>query len=286
MKIYTDGLFEKGSTHSVCEDYVFHGSFPVPFVVLCDGCSGSKHSDVGARLLAHAVPKVLNLMNSEEAFDLSAEEFAISVFQQARIACLALGLSKSSLSATLLVALYEPKTNNMRVIMVGDGILAIKTKNDNSVDVLQVDFSEDYPAYPGYFADHSLLDEYKKTMTKVDQKISFNWLIGALPLDAKVVSHPYIYEIVLPATSLDWLMLSSDGIDTFIEKELPQRTQDLKKLVLPSFIGIKQSQGTFVKRRIGKMLRSELDEFTHEDDLSVVGMSVVLEAGDENYNRG
>jgi hypothetical protein len=44
-----------GKTHQVCEDYVMKGDKPFPYVILCDGCSSSRNTDVGARILANSM---------------------------------------------------------------------------------------------------------------------------------------------------------------------------------------------------------------------------------------
>lgn len=48
----SDSLFVIGSDHDICQDYVAHHNNGVKsYIVLADGCSGSKDSDVGARVL-------------------------------------------------------------------------------------------------------------------------------------------------------------------------------------------------------------------------------------------
>ena len=61
-----DSYFTNGKVNKVCQDYVIHGETPVPYVILCDGCSSSKFTDVGARILAHSAKEALNVLKPFE----------------------------------------------------------------------------------------------------------------------------------------------------------------------------------------------------------------------------
>jgi hypothetical protein len=51
--IQTDIFRRIGATHAVCEDYIIEGNKPFPFIILADGCSTAKNTDMGARILCH-----------------------------------------------------------------------------------------------------------------------------------------------------------------------------------------------------------------------------------------
>ena len=54
-----DWYFTIAKQHVVCEDYALTGWEPVPYTIVCDGCSSSEHTDVGARVLAWSAKKAL-----------------------------------------------------------------------------------------------------------------------------------------------------------------------------------------------------------------------------------
>lgn len=275
MKIFTDGLFKIGNTHNVCQDYVHHGQEFLPFCVVSDGCSGSKNSDIGSRILSHSFEQVMKLIGKEKIIDFPAKDLAAKV-QSFAYGCIAnLGVSEDALHATLLFAVVNQEENKLRVTMIGDGVLALKMKNSNEASVLKSDFSKDYPLYPSYLADKDLLEHYDLVNKKVGQEVTHQWISGEEPVDAKVNQDKYIYEIILPLDQVEWVMLASDGLDTFIESEIPNRPQSMEKLVIPNFKAIKTRQGEFVTRRINKMLYKEFSDFKHEDDLSVAGISII-----------
>lgn len=275
MKIYTDGLFKKGSTHTVCQDYVHHGQEFLPFCVVSDGCSGSKNSDIGSRILAHSFEQVMKLIGKDKIINYPARSLAARVQSYAYSNIANLGIAENSLYATLLFAVANQEDNELRVTIIGDGILALKLKNTNEAMVLKSDFSKDYPIYPGYFNNSELLNHFARINKEEEQEITHQWIVGKVPECAKVNNDEYIYEIVLPLDQVEWVMLASDGIETFVEEDFPNRAQNMEKLVIPYFKAIKARQGAFVTRRINKMLIKELSEFTHEDDLSVAGISII-----------
>ena len=56
MKWNADAFFSIGKTHMVCEDYARAGTQQngLPYALVCDGCSSSPDTDIGARLLGMA----------------------------------------------------------------------------------------------------------------------------------------------------------------------------------------------------------------------------------------
>jgi serine/threonine protein phosphatase PrpC len=275
MKIFTDGLFKIGSTHNVCEDYVHHGQEFLPFCVVSDGCSGSKNSDIGSRILAHSFEQVMKLIGKEKIINYPARKLAGRVQSYAYSNIANLGIPEDALHATLLFAVINPNEKKLRVTMIGDGVLALKMKDSNDSIVLKSDFSKDYPIYPGYFNNNELLKRYDLINEDEEQEVTHNWIVGKEPKNGKVSHDEYIYEIILPLDQVEWVMLASDGIDTFVEEEFPNRGQNTEKLVIPYFKDVKARQGAFVTRRINKMLGKELSDFKHEDDLSVAGISII-----------
>ena len=66
-----DSHFVKGSSHLVCQDYsssgfTFNG---IPYIIISDGCSTAKDSDVGARLLVRATEQAINTLSILDSLD-------------------------------------------------------------------------------------------------------------------------------------------------------------------------------------------------------------------------
>jgi hypothetical protein len=275
MKVFTDGLFKIGSTHKVCQDYVHHGQDFLPFAVVSDGCSGSNNSDIGSRILAHSFEQVMKLIGREKIITYPAKSLAARVQSYAYSNIANLGIDESSLHATLLFAVANEEQNKLRVTMIGDGVFAYKLKSSDQPAIVKSDFSHDYPVYPGYFNNNELMHEYERVNLEVGQEVTHTWIQGSQPEGYLPNKCKYIFNIVLPLDEIEWAMLSSDGIDTFVGEAFPNEAQNTKDLVLPYFSAIKARQGEFVTRRINKMLNKELSGFIHEDDLSVAGISFI-----------
>jgi len=57
MKLCTDHYRTGKSRHKSCEDYTLSGSDPMPYLIVCDGCSSSPQTDIGAMLAGCICPK-------------------------------------------------------------------------------------------------------------------------------------------------------------------------------------------------------------------------------------
>lgn len=275
MKFFTDGLFKIGSTHKVCQDYIHHGQDFLPFAVVSDGCSGSKNSDIGSRILAHSFEQVMKLIGKDKIINYPAKTLAARVQSYAYSNIANLGIDESSLHATLLFAVANEEENRLRVTMIGDGIFAYKLKSSDKPAIVQSTFSHDYPAYPGYFNNSALMHEFEKVNLEINQVISHDWIQGEKPEGYVPDKCKYIFDITLPLDQIKWVMLTSDGIETFVGEEFPNEEVNSNEVVLPYFSAIKARQGEFVTRRINKMLNKELKGLVHKDDLSVAGISII-----------
>lgn len=275
MKFFTDGLYRIGSTHKVCQDYVHHGQEFLPFAVVSDGCSGSKNSDIGSRILAHSLEQVMKLIGKDKVITYPAKSFAARVQSYAYSNIANLGIDESSLHATLLFTIANQEQNKLRVTMIGDGFLSYKLKNKDEAIIVKSDFSHDYPVYPGYFNNNELMHEYEKVNMEIGQRVTHEWIQGNKPDGYLPDKCKYIFNLILPLDQIEWITLTTDGIDTFVGKEIPNSAINTSEKVLPSLTSIKSRQGEFVTRRIHKMLTKELSDYKHEDDISIAGLSII-----------
>ena len=121
--ITSDCIFESAQMPSkVCQDYSICGDAPFPFLILSDGCSSSKDTDIGSRILTH-VAKSLILTLSDYY------NFGNVVISESEVLTKKLCLSSSCLDSTLIVAFI---TNDIcHIVMHGDGhIFTTNKKGD------------------------------------------------------------------------------------------------------------------------------------------------------------
>lgn len=274
MRFSVDSLFKIGSTHAVCQDYTLHGESILPYAVLSDGCSGAPHSDIGARLMCHAAPQVLRLMGEDQLFESNAKDIVLKAQGIASLGQVHMSLPSNALYATFLLAYASENRNAIRIIMAGDGFLMCK-KQGGEVSVLHANYDKDYPFYPAYLASMGHLAEYEKITEKAGQSVTHNWILGSAPVGSAQRKENHIFDITIPANEIEWVMLSSDGLETFTGRDDQSLPVGLVEDVIPLITNIKGLQGTFITRRLGKMLKKELSTHEHADDLSVAGISIL-----------
>jgi hypothetical protein len=139
VRLFADAWFSRGHSHRVCEDYALARAREADArAVLCDGCSGSPDTDVGARLLARA----------------ALAEHLHQLPTQAQ----ALGLPVESLDATL--AVIDADQAQIRVSLHGDGVLAVR-RVDGAIALWVVDYPANAPAYPAHQIEPARLEQWR-----------------------------------------------------------------------------------------------------------------------------
>lgn len=267
----TDCAFTKGYSHQVCQDYCTdfspHG---INQLVLCDGCSSSKMVDVGARLLAHTVA-------SHYEFDI--EHLKVEL----KKACNLLRFNDYSfMDATLMSAKYID--GNIKVNIYGDGYIILSYKN--YIEVFEITFIKGYPFYFSYLLDDNRLSSYDKLEDKNKSrsllyiKDSFNDINAVVKIAGSMLNNENnkSYSFNIKAEGIDYIMFSSDGLNSFIKKNktdtsVSNETIPLKE-VLKKLITFKNFKGQFVQRRLNAFKKecSELG-WDHYDDLSIAVMA-------------
>lgn len=61
-----DSFLRTATIKEICQDYILSGTDPFPYVIISDGCSSSKKSDVGARLLCYIARKYILTFSPEK----------------------------------------------------------------------------------------------------------------------------------------------------------------------------------------------------------------------------
>lgn len=274
-----DHDYQIGKDHSVCQDYALsgvHGDFA--YAIVCDGCSSSTDVDFGARVLALTARETLKI---NRGAPLGFEAFGKTTIRRAdTVSCIFPHLNPQFLDATLLVTWIQ--SGVMTAYLYGDGVFFHKTRN--SLRIVHVDFKvpmdgveRPAPAYLSYYLEDDKLEQYRRlggTRTVWDSLISRDaetneWAESGTdkatrPLDPLVVQAP-----VAPG---DIIAVTSDGINTFRN---PDDTQVDWRDVAEQFVGFKNFQGSFVRRRISAYLRQcHKNLVTHSDDISLAAIVV------------
>ena len=113
----TDSYYAIGKSHTVCQDVARHGGDRSPFIIVCDGCSGSPQTELGAAVLAQTIstllqPPILSAHRRVQAFGPPA------IFAAA-YSCDSLRVPRAALDATLMLAIQTD--THVQAAIWGDG---------------------------------------------------------------------------------------------------------------------------------------------------------------------
>jgi len=250
----TDTYFRIGSTHKICQDFALSNDrnrktgviVGDPFIIVSDGCSTAEHSDIGARLLALAAKRHIDMAIGDDSFVCATKAMA-------EVSCRTLGLSRDALSATLLVG----KATDVGIygLIYGDGVIAARNR-DGSLHFEEVRFVSGAPYYLRYelnpldkanyiekFGLKVELNRYKVDAKGVEKNTT------SFDLDPARPFFSYAYDIEHWKT----VALFSDGVSAF-EKTVKTGTSISKdhvdlEIIIPELMAFKNFAGEFLQRR-------------------------------------
>lgn len=268
--IQVDDFLTIGKSHKICEDYVVSGTDPIPHIIVSDGCSSSKGTDMGSRILCFLAKQYL-IQRKNYLNHLDSDMMGQWIINNAELTAKQLGLDRSSLDATLIVAIVIE--GRFEAHIFGDGAIISKSSFGN-YSIHEVSYTPNAPYYLSYLVDPSRDEQYhsmkvkkfiKKTTTCSPDSTSFEW----------AYDNPFNLSFGLEGWKS--IAVCSDGIESFLESNEPV---EIEKAIEP-FLAFKNTKGEFLKRRAGskKGAMNELKESGVEnfDDLS---MGVFLKVDD------
>lgn len=265
-----DAFFTIGHSHEVCQDYALAGETDdAIYAVLCDGCSSGKHTDLGARAIAHAA--VSKLSESARTFN-ELPHNAISALVMERASTIRnLGLPFSALLATLLVAYIQKRSLTGRILMFGDGVVAIHRAGVLKT-VFHVEYTDNAPFYPFYdthdIGADALTTLYPTNRRKM-RKIMFRD-DGTVETDVTTEGPMHEITTIWIDASETSVSLLSDGVEQF--RNADTSTRDWLEVVKEA-TAYKSTEGQFVRRRANAMLRKmRKDQGIHDDDFSIAAI--------------
>jgi len=306
-----DCVFRIGKNHTVCEDYAYASVNGFPHIIVSDGCSSSHDTDYGTRLLTSAVRTVLGFNGCATSVDFFKSAASIAMGDRVKLM-----LPHDVLDCTLMIAalrppeLFNPPANKpittwMEIAMLGDGVIAIKSR-DNQFVVYSIEYVTGYPAFASYLIDTSRHDVWERHMADgvnvpIDNVLIYVYyrstdgvwserLVGSeyskgMPEIARFVScisdSDHLLHVLsppFPKEETEFVALMSDGIRSFyhISQEDTVRKSIPLELtyVLDQLFTFKSYNGVFVQRRINKFLK-DMQQQGHEhfDDISLAVMS-------------
>ena len=262
LRSSADSFFFIGKSHTVCQDRALAGTDREgnPFAIVCDGCSSSPDTDIGAWMLARAA---FSYMATSGPTPIENSSITFQA-QQMQGAC---RLSQRALDATLLVAYTSP--TQLYVEAFGDGVVVAR-KRSGELEVREIEFPSGAPAYLNYRRDVNRLGEYLKLTNNAERYVKDQ---TGFALHQFGFGHSFFS---FHRRDYDMVAVLSDGATSFQRRNGSTFEHVPTLEVLPYLVGFKNYAGDFVTRRVRRFLTKEMLElgWHHDDDLSVASIYV------------
>ena len=259
----TDSYFTIGNSHKVCQDYCYHEQ---DLAIVSDGCSSSKDTDIGARLLVHTYK------NTKEARALS-DKFPITAIYKASTMSTLLGLEESCLDATLIS--LEFKNDVIASVLFGDGVRII-VNADDSVLYETFEFTDNKPQYLSYNLNPERLAQYYKEIGELQVKRTTVNLTTKETIVEEYktrsedkLGNSFSASNMKSNEPLKAAFIATDGLESFVRdgEALPLIE------VVRELTNIKSWRGPFVERKVKRMItKFKKLGYDHYDDIGVAGI--------------
>ena len=285
MKFHHDSYYCIGSEHvrrgTPCQDYAFTGvaNDETGYAIVSDGCSGSKNSDHGARLITHWFRNVLN--NCPEYFPDYFDDFkllegdGLSLIEDFKSCFGDADLPTSDcLDATLVGVIARPiKDKSGYIVMIGDGGCCIKYRN-GTVQAYMVHLTRQAPPYLSYHLQEDRKKNYKKGMK--EERISL-CSINVDTYGVTTYATGYIAEVVeAPGLYIPFYPEEVESVSVFTDGMFSFRSAQLSFVnALKQFIDVKTFAGEFVTRTcLGVLRNMQKENISHYDDFSMATLKI------------
>ena len=277
-----DSFMTIGNSHEVCEDYIYSSLGVDPYIILSDGCSSSKNTDVGARVLVHSARNILNRFIHRTGIPIEADVLGDMIAHEAEETIRKLGLNTSALDATLIIA-YRLK-DKIIINVFGDGNVILK-KKDGTTKIYNYQYAKNMPYYLSYYVDAARQNQYCKEMFEVDNSgkclVTARHLLSNDPekleeLNVTFEDFVKIPTFILPIEDYEMIGIASDGIESFGNPVNGLR-KDYREII-EELTAFKGTVGEVLKRRAKRAIKNYKKEgIEHYDDVSIGVMLI----GDE-----
>jgi hypothetical protein len=275
-----DSFYQIGATHHYCQDYALTGTSKqadreIEIAVVCDGCSGSPNTDIGARLLAHALVEYMpgfrssgGLRMTEDA-ERTLNETALRASHMFPYASID---RPNCLDATVVALINDSSEKVIRAWISGDGVIAFRNRKTREFDLLSVQFMMGAPAYASYSLHEGRRASYLAFSENGRRDVSFygsesgQWNTVSMEVGTK----PLAFEF--DKNDYDLALACSDGAESFQMRDTKDPVVVHK--VIDRLMDVKNPAGEFMIRRAKRFLTKECEEqgWIHTDDFSVAAI--------------
>lgn len=248
-----------GCDHIYNEDYVISGSEPIPYMIISDGCSSSKMSDIGARILVLSAKEAL-LEQLACGQIMNINNIGLSAVLKAKTLLKSIAAPQSSLDATLIIAFVI--NEQVHIIFYGDGSLFYTDKSGN-FNYVTINYSHNAPFYLNYHTDKVREKEYRDLSVSETKQVVIN----------EEVTEGNLFETAMFTFAIEQLsnlIISSDGIDSFSDAAGKEINAAVLAKELSQF---KNTSGVYVMRRLKRVVKIlSKQDIVNNDDMTMAAM--------------
>ena len=257
-----DSAFTIGTTHSICQDYAIAvNDGTTSYAIISDGCSTSKNTDIGARLLVQAAVQIISSEHKQavDTLPIAASRRALQWAQH-------IGLSLPSIDATLLIAYSDG--DDLIISASGDGVIVLETAA-GGMETFAISYPSGFPFYPAYSHQPERLGSWRSN--ECAHKEIQHFLNGS----SETNKSSFDTEVFrLKASDFKHATIISDGVYSFYRAQETQTSKQLNAIpmqqILTEIVSFKGGTGSFVARRLQKLKRALSARQTHHfDDLAI-----------------
>jgi len=285
--MHADHHYEIGTSHQACEDYAISGSHNgLSYALVSDGCSSSKNTDVGARILCHIGKNALQYLYQQGSLwdGPYVKEMFPTIFQglvvmKALEARVSLGLDYNAFDATLLVAFaaerpgYNPAWGHT---MFGDGVIVQRYgQQNNNRRIFAISYTSNAPYYLSYAMSREKYDGYFWSFGDHKRRV-YSVLVEDGEQDYNEASSDQLDPMIYPAHHESFgpslvfptqISLFSDGIGSLTTQDGKPAMTDIT--AAQNCTAYKNTVGEFVRRRMRAFSKECASAgFSHYDDLA------------------
>lgn len=271
--MHTDSCFLTGKSHQVCQDYALSGTKKdVPYAIVADGCSSSPNTDIGARLVSHALTQKLPISDKLRHREITPD--IIQVIETARNATSLLGLPIECLDSTLLHCEFiwsklnsapcdSPRMSEnceyLSCMVIGDGIIAARLRS-GGIEAWRIECKNNSPEYLSYMLDDNrharFISQFGVDKTVIRRAVDKS--LHEMP------KADFAYRIWF-SDAYDIVALMSDGIATFDGMDWGE--------VVDNLMDFKNVTGSFVQRRMKRFVKECQEKGIHHyDDVAMAAI--------------
>ncbi|MCX6755032.1 MAG: protein phosphatase 2C domain-containing protein [Candidatus Nomurabacteria bacterium] len=269
----TDSHFVIGKKHitqnSPCQDHALCGELnDALFMVVSDGCSSGRHTDIGARIITCAtITAIKECLAQTSDITILPNLIHQTLILHAQNTVLQMGLTNQDLLATCVYSIVTPTGGFIHIL--GDGHAILKFKNGD-IRLINTEWQNNTPYYPAdnrkeqFIANHINTENGEKSLS-VETINVINGAVAENEIFFNIQQSVTGYIISLTVEeieNLEVICITSDGIGRF-----KKDGNFLKPLeIAVRLTAFKNWTGEFVKRRLSRALLDYSKHETYPDD--------------------